>query len=50
MYVECFKPTKSNNKNIILIHGGGQSGAGFITTADGRKGWLHDFLSFGFSV
>ena len=50
MYVESFKPIKSNNKNIILIHGGGQSGVGFITTADGRRGWLHDFLSFGFSV
>ena len=50
MYVESFIPAKSNNKNIILIHGGGQSGSGFITTADGRRGWLHDFLSHGYSV
>ena len=50
MYVESFIPAKSNYKNIILIHGGGQSGSGFITTADGRRGWLHDFLSHGYSV
>ena len=50
MYVESFIPAKSNNKNIILIHGGGQSGSGFITTADGRRGWLHDFLSHGYSA
>ena len=50
MYVEFFSPKRSNHKNIILIHGGGQSGAGFITTADGRRGWLHDFLKKGYSV
>ena len=50
MYVEQFEPLKTNNKKIILIHGGGQSGAGFITTADGRRGWMHDFLSLGYTV
>ena len=47
---EILSDFRSNNKNIILIHGGGQSGSGFITTADGRRGWLHDFLSHGYSV
>ena len=50
MYVESFKPKKTNGKKIILIHGGGQSGAGFISTADGRRGWLHNFLDKGYEV
>lgn len=50
MYVEHFIPKKQNGKKIILIHGGGQSGSGFITTADGRRGWLHNFLHHGYQV
>ena len=50
MYVESFKPKKRMEKKIILIHGGGQSGAGFISTADGRRGWLHNFLDKGYEV
>ena len=50
MYVGSFKPKNSNEKKIILIHGGGQSGAGFISTADGRRGWLHSFLDKGYEV
>jgi len=50
MYVESFKPKNTNGKKIILIHGGGQSGAGFISTADGRRGWLHNFLDKGYEV
>ena len=50
MYVESFKPKNSNEKKIVLIHGGGQSGAGFISTADGRRGWLHSFLDKGYEV
>ena len=38
------------NHKIILIHGGGQTGAGFLGTPDGRRGWAHDFLLAGFEV
>ena len=51
MYVEQFTPQnlKPNHK-IILIHGGGQTGVGFLSTPDGRRGWAHDFLFAGFEV
>ena len=51
MYVEQFTP-KNHKKNlkIIFIHGGGQTGVGFLGTSDGRRGWVHDFLLAGFEV
>ena len=51
MYVEQFSPQNQKpNHKIILIHGGGQTGAGFLGTPDGRRGWAHDFLLAGFEV
>ena len=51
MYVEQFTPQNQKfNHKIILIHGGGQTGAGFLSTPDGRRGWVHDFLLAGFEV
>ena len=51
MYVEQFTPANhKNNHKIILIHGGGQTGVGFLSTPDGRRGWAHDFLLAGFEV
>ena len=51
MYVEQFVPVDSRpNHKIVLIHGGGQTGVGFLSTPDGRRGWAHDFLLAGFEV
>jgi len=51
MYVEQFTPKKhKENLKIIFIHGGGQTGVGFLGTPDGRRGWIHDFLLAGFEV
>ncbi len=51
MYVEHFIPEKKiKEKKIILIHGGGQSGAGFLSTPDFRRGWVYDFLFAGYEV
>ena len=48
MYVEHFIPEeKDGEKKIILIHGGGQSGVGFLSTPDHRRGWAYDFLFTG---
>lgn len=40
MYVEYMEPGGSPKAPIVLIHGAGQSGAGFDTTPDGRMGWF----------
>lgn len=51
MYVEQFVPVDGKpNHKIVLIHGGGQTGVGFLSTPDGRRGWAHDFLLAGFEV
>src|SRR6056300_191955 len=51
MYVEHLIPEeKKSEKKIILIHGGGQSGAGFLSTPDFRRGWAYDFLFAGYEV
>lgn len=51
MYVEKYVPhLQSQSTPVVMFHGGGQSGTNFITTPDGRRGWLHDFLRAGFTV
>lgn len=51
MYVEKFAPFEQTQSTpVVMFHGGGQSGTNFITTPDGRRGWLHDFLRAGFTV
>ncbi|WP_082764843.1 alpha/beta hydrolase [Rhodococcus sp. LB1] len=35
---------------VIMIHGGGQTGAGFLSTPDGRRGWADNFVAHGFAV
>src|SRR5262249_3525299 len=35
---------------IIMIHGGSQTGSGWISTPDGREGWATYFLRRGYAV
>jgi pimeloyl-ACP methyl ester carboxylesterase len=40
MYVESFLPeTPTHKLPIILVHGGVHTGAGYVSTPDGREGW-----------
>jgi pimeloyl-ACP methyl ester carboxylesterase len=50
-YVQYQVPTSLSYPHpLVLIHGGGQTGAGFISTPDGRAGWATLFLAAGFAV
>jgi pimeloyl-ACP methyl ester carboxylesterase len=35
---------------VVMIHGGGQTGANFLGTPDGRRGWADDFVAHGYAV
>jgi pimeloyl-ACP methyl ester carboxylesterase len=35
---------------IVMVHGGGQTGSGWICTPDGRDGWATYFLRHGYAV
>jgi len=35
---------------IVLVHGGGQTGSGWISNPDGRDGWATYFLRKGYAV
>ena len=51
MYVEHFRPVEARPAPpVVMIHGGMQTGTNFIGTADGRPGWLYDFLGAGYEV
>ena len=51
MYVEYQIPAVQRHPYpIVLIHGGGQTGAGWWTTSDGRPGWAQYFLRRGYAV
>jgi len=51
VYVQYFIPEKQKFEwPIVLLHGGGLTGACWETTPDGRPGWLQNFLSQGFAV
>jgi len=48
MYVESFIPAKPTHKTpLVLIHGCCTTGAGFISTPDGREGWAKYFVRNG---
>ena len=51
MYVQYFIPAaRTHALPLVLLHGGGLTGAMWETTPDGRPGWLHRFLDAGFAV
>lgn len=51
MYVEYQIPVDVRAPEpLVLIHGGGQTGACFLMTPDGRPGWARQFLKAGFAV
>ena len=51
MYTQVFTPVKVTHPYpIILIHGGGGTGATYEKTADGRPGWAYDYAGRGFKV
>jgi pimeloyl-ACP methyl ester carboxylesterase len=50
-YVQYFVPaTMHGDVPLLLMHGGGMTGAAFETTPDGREGWLNFFLRRGWAV
>jgi len=51
-YVQYFVPEQRRNSDppVLLVHGGGMTGAMWETTPDGRPGWLHLLLDRGHEV
>lgn len=51
MYVEYFLPAKAAHQTpIVLIHGCCTTGAGFVSTPDGREGWAIYLVRNGWKV
>jgi len=51
MYVESFIPAKPTHETpIVLIHGCCTTGAGFVSTPDGREGWAKYFVRQGWKT
>ncbi len=51
MYVEYQIPAQQTHPYpILMVHGGGQTGAGWRSTADDREGWEQYFLRRGYAV
>lgn len=51
MYVEVWRPAKvSKPYPLVLIHGTGQTATNWMTTPDGRSGWVHFFNAQGYVV
>jgi pimeloyl-ACP methyl ester carboxylesterase len=51
MYVEYMIPAKVRHPfPVVLVHGGGGQGTDWMSTPDGRPGWLHYLVADGFKV
>jgi len=51
MYVQYLIPAERKHPfPIVLVHGGDQTGAGFLSTPDGRPGWAQYFARLGYEV
>ena len=51
MFVEVLTPARSAHPYpLVLIHGAAQTGAGWLTTPDGRQGWAEWFAEHGWTV
>jgi pimeloyl-ACP methyl ester carboxylesterase len=52
MYVEFQIPARAARGNcpVVFIHGGGHTGAAWLSTPDGRPGWPDHFLARGWPV
>lgn len=50
LYYECIDPGHSTHPPIVMVHGGGFTGSCYLSTPDGRAGWAHDFLRYGYRV
>ncbi len=50
-YVQWFRPAQPvTDRPLLLVHGGGLTGASWETTPDGRPGWVELLLRRGFPV
>lgn len=50
-YVQFFVPARPLDRPpVVLVHGGGLTGAMWETTPDGRPGWLHGLIARGHAV
>jgi pimeloyl-ACP methyl ester carboxylesterase len=50
-YVQYFIPVQQRHAlPIVMLHGGGITGAMWEQTPDGRQGWVQDFLRLGHAV
>lgn len=51
MYVQYQIPfERTHELPIVMVHGGSQTGSGYISTPDGREGWATWFLRRGYAV
>src|SRR5690606_37261411 len=51
MFVEFMIPAEQRYPHpVILVHGGGGQGTDWISTVDGRDGWVNYLVNAGFAV
>ena len=51
MFVQFQVPAHQEHPDpVVMIHGGGQTGVGFLSTPDRRRGWADYFVARGFAA
>jgi pimeloyl-ACP methyl ester carboxylesterase len=50
VYYDDIDPGGSDRPLVVLVHGGGVTGASYLSTPDGRPGWAQDFVDHGYRV